>query len=364
MRFMAILVVGVLSSLSLSASATVLLPDKNNQPNLGLVPRQKSVTKESSSTPAATKVPAPSVSTSSSETKDSAIDTVNRDVLKSMKASSLLNVSESDLRNMSESQIQKLMADQLPFSERMSLQKYIKKDPATGGLTVDFDQMQRDIAARGTKPIVLKPGGTLAKDTRYSVDDAQAISKFLNKEIAWKDIKRKRVRPPFLRKPPSIYPDKGFTLFTLGQFTDSLGISVQPGYIWGAKDADLITEYFGYEGDLIPQNCQIRLDLTLHTDDGEDMYNVTLMAGENETVPYAGVLQSVEARPYAVCNRPAGDLPLTGHIIFDYRGKLAAMLSKASCDVVMQSSSSKPKPPSSVVVQYVGDSKVSCTFMK
>lgn len=390
MRLKIILMMGVLcATLPLPAAARVLVPGEDDAsstakeseaPNLGLIPRPSTTVTPRPAVQQPRPAPAPAqpaqqpiaqapaaTPTESPSDPEIKLDTVDTSVLQSIDTNLLRQSMPSEFKDVSDSDIKKMVATQFGTDRGDLAKKYLKTDPKTGQSYVDFDQLQKDSSIANTK-LTFTPGGKISAAKEWSAKDkltASLLAKGNISDEAAEAIAGKR-KLKFMNTPPLIMPNKGLTKYE-GPMADKaeISVSIPKDYVWGKSDSQKIESQLGYTTESIPANCQLRVDVSLLTDDGKNLYNATIMSNASDKIGYSGMLKTIEARPYAVCNKPSGTLPSNGGIIFSYFDKYAIMLSQASCATTAGSSSgSHDKGPSSVIVQYAGDSKITCTFVK
>lgn len=361
---------------STTALATVLLPsDDSASPSLGLVPRANTQKAPAKEAPQAQEQPAQVVRPSApapaanaptpTAPATSSVDAVNTRAIQSVDIDTLRSSMPSEFKNLSDDDIKKLVAEQTEQSRAELINKYLKTDPKTGQSYVDFDQLTKDKAAKQTQQS-FTPGGTVAAPKALTIRDKKAASMMAKGDIAGaiqhsKPVSRKL---PFMKKPPTIITSKDLPFYDNVTLKNRMNVSVPKEFSWGQKDVQTVGDILGYTEQTIPQNCQIRLDTSVLTDDGKNLYNATIFSGNAQKIGYNGTIKTVKARPYAVCNKPEGTLPDSGRILFAYGEKYAVMLQEATCPVSAVNTQSGARPPSSLVMQYVGDSKVTCTFVK
>ncbi|MDD3181523.1 MAG: hypothetical protein PHD48_01775 [Alphaproteobacteria bacterium] len=370
MRFKGLMIIGVLlTSLPFAVDARVLLPEDNTSQdigvgNLGLVPRQTSEPKTTApkAVPAAPETPQTTSPPSQAvpETNTVGFDSVNADAIQSIDISILRKAVPELFNDVSDSDIKKLFSPQLSTSRNKIAQKYLKTNPQTGQVYIDFMQIQKDKAAENA-PAAFVPGGKVTTSKTTAEQDRDTANLLAQGKMPQPVFRPRKLK--FMEKPPMLLTSKDLPIYDSGMLEHTLNVSIFKDYTWGVKDAQKITDDLGYTEEAIPTNCQLRLDATLHTDDEKDLYGATIMTGNTKTIPYSGVLKTIKARPYAVCNKPEGTLPLSGSIILKYHDKYAIMLSEANCTLASKAKQSTGKPPSSLVVQYSGDSNITCTFM-
>lgn len=386
MRLKTLLMVGVVvATFPLQTSARVLVPDEDKtptssndlpSPNLGLVPRQTTPAQQQpaptpprpapqqpqATTPAPAQIPAPVVAPKSTDIK---LDTVNTDIVQSIDINLLRKSMPSEFKDLSDSDIKKMITAQFGSDRSDLTKKYMKTDPKTGETTIDFEQLQKDSAVTQSK-LTFNPGGKVASSKTWSVKDkmtASLLSQGDDSAIDSESMTGHR-KLKFMDKPPTIVPNKGLAKYDSPTLKKEIAVSLPKDYVWGTSDSQKVETQLGYANDAIPANCQLRMDVSLQSDDGQSLYNATIMSGTAEKIGYNGTIRSISARPYAVCNRPSSPLPNSGSILFSYFDKYAVMLQQADCAPTATSTSSGDRGPSSVIVQYPGDSKITCTFIK
>lgn len=367
MRLHNMLIMGfLLSCPPLYAQAGVLLPEDSSsttetRPNLGLLPRATTKT-DTTTTPKTNESTATApATTSATDSSTAGMDSVNATAVQSIDINLLRKSMPEAFNNLSDDDIKKIIESQNEIDRNEIAKKYIKTD-SSGKAYVDFNKLKKDMQeGPASSTQTLAPGGRVARTKASIARDQQTAELLAQGRISGNAVPTDEpARPDFLSGPPMILKRYDIKKYTSGSLSGSIDVAIPKDYIWGSDDAEKISLALGYKTEEIPSNCQLRLDTIVETDDGNTLYAASIMGGTADSVGYNGLMQAIRVRPLAVCNKPQGELPHTSSILFDANGFYAILLSKASCPVT----STGDRPPRSVVIQYLGDSKINCTFVK
>jgi hypothetical protein len=248
-----------------------------------------------------------------------------------------------------------------------NLKKYARRDPKTGEITYDYETFQQEINPRITS-LTLSPGGKVATTkTKLTKKEQMALSSIAgpgqnfdpiasDPTFSYEYLKKRNLAP-------TIFEDSGAPTFFDPTLTSAINVNVSKDYIWGEGDVTKLYYYLGYKATDIPQQCQMRLDVSVMSDK-DRRYKATIMAGNTAQIAYDGTIKELQIRPLAVCNKPQWQLPKSGAIFFDFAGKYAVQLARASCSPTTSMEQTYKTSRNAVVIQYAGDSQVTCTFIK
>ncbi len=137
-----------------------------------------------------------------------------------------------------------------------------------------------------------------------------------------------------------------------------LAVTVHGKYSWGANDVKTITSMLGYPREQIPSHCQLRLDGNATTDkeDKRGLSRAKVFAGQNADIRFDGTLSAVAFALQAVCDPPAGELPMTGRTITKVGGKYAITLPKPlNCATTNNRATA-------LEIDYAGDGTGTCQY--
>ncbi len=143
----------------------------------------------------------------------------------------------------------------------------------------------------------------------------------------------------------------------------SVNVAVFQEYRWGRMDVMAIKNLLGYAKEQIPANCQLRITFSVATDEAVSggrggSYTAKVFSGQRAAIDYSGRLKSIDLMPMAICNKPAGELPQRGGLIWKIGNKYGVQLVSFPKCPLPQSSVS----PRSLEVQYLGDEAAKCQY--
>lgn len=228
------------------------------------------------------------------------------------------------------------------------------------------------LPAPAPKAVTISPGGALAEGAADS-EEAIARREVLTKTMplglpptaappvdpdvarlrAWAEAEEKKLyaRPPTFFDDERHAPPQSY----LDSLPLALDVAVSDKYLWAIDDVRALSKALGYEARDIPAHCQLRLDANLTSDKG--FYNTRLFSGESAKLKFDGTLQSIAVSPWAVCDKPRGELPqhpsLIGRVGTD---KYSVNLSRSTqCDLPQ-------KAATTLEITYTGNGKVTCLW--
>ena len=376
MRFKSYLLLGTFC-LALTpnvSTARVLVPGENTSPstgaNLGLVPSESTQTQQPATLPAkpATQKQTPAPTTPQNTGKPKGVDKVDLNALNSVDIQSMKKALPADMQNMSDSDLRNLIMTQYEMAK--SMEKYKRIDRDTGKEYYDIEQMQKDEANKRITNVTITPGGKLSTEKKsFSAQEQGIISSLtgkpmshqesdLNDTILGLELQKKLNTDPIIRQ------DDGLAVFNDPTAKASATVAVTKDYLWGENDAVKVHYYLGYQVNEVPQQCQLRMDVIVNTNEAKDKYGATVMSGGAAQVSYNGTITGLEIRPIAVCNKPKTALPKSGGVVMEYGDKYAVKFSAATCAPASTASQPYKSSRNAVVIQYGGNSQVTCTFVR
>lgn len=230
----------------------------------------------------------------------------------------------------------------------------------------DIKMIQEETKPPSTaaKAVRLTPGGTLPPKPP-SVED-QIAAAYLEKGLTPPPPQKPSPLAELMRKaeaefkkkyerPPSIFDAIEADALQTKDMKNTVTVGLMGAFTWGETDLKRIEKAFGFARDVVPQKCQIRLQINVMTTDDKPFYVMYLWTGEQGTVKHNGTVKGLETRSYAYCIPPA-TLPQTGGMLSKLGNYYGIMLSQADC------AAPKGTTPASVGIRYDGDSKIVCSF--
>lgn len=212
------------------------------------------------------------------------------------------------------------------------------------------------------QPASLAPGGNIAPGVMTEQQKMSDLMKMMNMnpdalrpkfddprvQKIYEEDQRRKIKPPLVLSEiemTSNRPQK--------KHPNSVVISVNSSYMWGADDVGKINKSLGYQPNQISANCQLRLDGKISTTDG--LQTAKIYASQANTVSFSGALQAVSFIAHAVCSPPP-NLPQTGTIITRIGKKYGVQLAQPiNCSL-------PERVMKSIEVQYMGDGSAECKF--
>lgn len=176
------------------------------------------------------------------------------------------------------------------------------------------------------------------------------VAKALKKALARKDeIERSsRINSTIINEIMVPSPIEGKNRITIG---------IAKNYHWSLQDVLTIQSAFGYNVNVIPQKCQLRMEATIDTNASPAFFKGTVLGGTKTALKYSGNIKSVTMQAMALC-QPPRSLPRSGTIIMQAGNLYSIMLlGSKNCK-----NTSDSKTPNSLLINYHGNKKIKCTF--